>query len=192
MCTLVGPVVWVTAMESFWFPLLVGLVGLGISVCMCEVNFLLHCSGPLKLLNHVVIVDYCHSFVLGFGVTVLSSCHLVLYLNLDSPKMPVSASSSIINARYYSFTSSYNWSFSSGVVFLVSSISIFAKFVFNEARVYSFFLYKTLWPWCRPQIPSCSHSLSYYSSERTCIDIFFTSLWPKFLVCVLTCHRRLS
>ena len=65
--TLLGQVVWVAAMETVGFLLIVGIDSLGVAACMYGDDFYLHWSGPCELLNHMVIVEYTHSFYWVLG-----------------------------------------------------------------------------------------------------------------------------
>ena len=57
MWTLVGPVVWVTAMETVEFPFLVCLACIVVSSCLYEVKLFLHCSVPQELLTRVLVIE---------------------------------------------------------------------------------------------------------------------------------------
>ena len=70
LSTLVGPFVWFTTMKAVKFPFLVGIAYLGFAACMCKGEFLLQWHGPSVLLNHIIIVEYPQSFILGHWATV--------------------------------------------------------------------------------------------------------------------------
>ena len=70
--------VWVTTMEIFGLPLLVGIYYIGVDTCMCEGNLLLNWSVMRELLTHIVVVKYYHSLVLGLWVSVVATQHLFL------------------------------------------------------------------------------------------------------------------
>ena len=48
--------VWVTTMEIFGLPLLVGIYYIGVDDFMCEGNLLLNWSAMRELLTHIVVV----------------------------------------------------------------------------------------------------------------------------------------
>ena len=84
----------------------------------------------------MVVVDWSHSLVLGFWVTVQTSCNIVLYLSLDSSKTAVVCT--IHNNKSWIFLLDLSlciilffWGWIFGILYLH-----LGELVFNAARVY--------------------------------------------------------